>query len=162
MSEDVDVLDNIGLVLKQAKKFRPTQVTDLDDYIQVGLIGLLKAIRAYDSNRGSFSSFAWPIIKNHIISESKRFAQVATAIENIDEVEILEPSTKLKEIMIDLEENDILIVSMRFSGYTFKEIGSKLGITKQGAQYRFKQSVKRIKEINGKKKNSPCRGSQFP
>ncbi len=44
-----------------------------DDYIQEGLIGLLKAVRTFDSERGfSFSTYAWRCIKNSIISEMRR------------------------------------------------------------------------------------------
>jgi RNA polymerase sporulation-specific sigma factor len=45
-----------------------------EDYIQEGLIGLLKAVRTYDETKGfSFSTYAWRCIKNSVISELRRF-----------------------------------------------------------------------------------------
>jgi RNA polymerase sporulation-specific sigma factor len=44
-----------------------------EDYIQEGLIGLLKAVRTFDVEKGfSFSTYAWRCIKNSIISEIRR------------------------------------------------------------------------------------------
>ena len=70
-SEEKMVIDNYGLVVSQAVKFI-AQKQDLDDYIQIGLIGLLKAIRNYDSEKSKFSTFATVCIRNEILKFIKK------------------------------------------------------------------------------------------
>ena len=57
-----------GLVVSQALKFIGSDKQLLEDYIQVGLIGLLKAVRKYDKDRSRFSTFATTCIKNELIN----------------------------------------------------------------------------------------------
>ena len=70
-SEEKMVIDNYGLVVSQSIKFI-TQKQDLDDYIQIGLIGLLKAIRNYNSEKSKFSTFATVCIRNEILKFIKK------------------------------------------------------------------------------------------
>lgn len=52
------VEDNIGLVYKQAKKFKGKAIS-YDDAIQVGSLGLLHSIQNYDPELGiKFSTYA--------------------------------------------------------------------------------------------------------
>ncbi len=63
------VLQNAGLVRSIAMKFCG-RGTDAEDLIQIGNIGMLKAIRSYDPSRGCvFSTFAVPLI----LGEIRRF-----------------------------------------------------------------------------------------
>ncbi len=59
---------NIGLVRKEAhRRCRQSQTELFDDLIQVGSIGLLKAIERFELTRGcAFSSFAIPYIRGEI------------------------------------------------------------------------------------------------
>ena len=60
------VVINRGLVRSIAIRFRDRGV-DIDDLIQIGTIGLLKAIRSFDLNRGTcFSTYAVPMIFGEI------------------------------------------------------------------------------------------------
>lgn len=57
---------NAGLVYKIARSFSPSP-DDLDDLIQVGFIGLVKAIDRFEPDRdNAFSSFAVPKIRGEI------------------------------------------------------------------------------------------------
>jgi RNA polymerase sporulation-specific sigma factor len=63
------VLQNAGLVRSIALRFCG-RGTDAEDLIQIGNIGMLKAIRSYDPSRGCvFSTFAVPLI----LGEIRRF-----------------------------------------------------------------------------------------
>lgn len=63
--------DNYGLLVSQALLFNPRQ-QDLDDYIQVAAIGLIKAIKKFDPSRTvdgkkvKFSTYATVCIRNEI------------------------------------------------------------------------------------------------
>jgi len=58
-----------GLVVSQALSFlRDDRRSNLEDFIQVGLIALLKAIRKYDKTKSKFSTFATLCIKNEFLN----------------------------------------------------------------------------------------------
>ena len=63
------ILDNMGLVYKVANKFkhRCENKCDFDDFIQLGTIGLIKAVDNYDPEKGSsFSYYAYVKIGSEI------------------------------------------------------------------------------------------------
>ena len=67
---------NSGLVNGLAYRFRG-RGTDFEDLVQIGSIGLLKAIRSFDLSRGfAFSTYAVPLI----IGEIRRFLRDDGAI----------------------------------------------------------------------------------
>ncbi len=60
------VIDNMGLVRSLAMRFRD-RGTEAEDLIQIGTIGMLKAIRSFDLSRGTaFSTYAVPLIVGEI------------------------------------------------------------------------------------------------
>ena len=53
---------NMGLVRSIALRFRDRGV-EYEDLVQIGCIGMLKAIRSFDTSRGTvFSTYAVPLI----------------------------------------------------------------------------------------------------
>ena len=64
-SEDL-ILENAALVKSIALKFRD-RGTEFEDLIQIGTIGMLKAIKSFDMERGTaFSTYAVPLIVGEI------------------------------------------------------------------------------------------------
>ncbi len=60
------VLDNMGLVRTVAVKFRD-RGTEFEDLMQIGVMGMMKAIRSFDLARGTaFSTYAVPLIVGEI------------------------------------------------------------------------------------------------
>jgi len=60
------VEDNCGLVKAMALRFRDRGV-ELEDLIQIGTIGLIKAVRGFDESYGTrFSTYAVPLITGEI------------------------------------------------------------------------------------------------
>ena len=60
------VLDNLGLVRTVAVKFRD-RGTELEDLMQIGTMGMIKAIHSFDTGRGTaFSTSAVPLIVGEI------------------------------------------------------------------------------------------------
>ena len=58
---------NMGLVRSIALRFKDRGV-EYEDLIQIGCIGMLKAIRSFDTTRGTvFSTYAVPLIMGEII-----------------------------------------------------------------------------------------------
>ena len=60
------VLDNMGLVRTVAVKFRD-RGTEFEDLMQIGTMGMIKAIHSFDTSRGTaFSTYAVPLIVGEI------------------------------------------------------------------------------------------------
>ena len=60
------VEENLGLVRKVARRFLE-RGTEYEDLVQIGTIGMLKAIRSFDSEKGCvFSTYAVPLIFGEI------------------------------------------------------------------------------------------------
>ena len=60
------IIENTALVKSLALKFRD-RGTELEDLIQIGMIGMLKAIKSFDMERGTaFSTYAVPLIVGEI------------------------------------------------------------------------------------------------
>ena len=69
MNKDVMFNENSGLIWKAIKDMHlyTTKDMELDDYYQIGSMGLLRAIDTYDTNKGvQFSTYAVKCIKNEI------------------------------------------------------------------------------------------------
>ncbi len=75
-SEEELLLKNMGLVHSIASRF-PYSGVEYEDLVQIGSIGLLKAIRNFDASKGfAFSTYAVPVITGEI----KRFLRDDGAI----------------------------------------------------------------------------------
>ena len=69
MNKDVMFNENSGLIWKAIKDMHlyTTKDMELDDYYQIGSMGLLRAIDTYDTDKGTqFSTYAVKCIKNEI------------------------------------------------------------------------------------------------
>lgn len=66
LAEERLVEDNTGLVKSIAQRFTDRGV-ELEDLIQIGMMGMVKAIRSFDLERGTaFSTYAVPLIMGEI------------------------------------------------------------------------------------------------
>jgi RNA polymerase sigma factor for flagellar operon FliA len=60
----------VNLVISQAMSFKPNTISDFEDLLQAGGIGLLQAIRTYDADKDTqFSTYATTLIRNEILNE---------------------------------------------------------------------------------------------
>jgi DNA-directed RNA polymerase sigma subunit (sigma70/sigma32) len=139
------VRENIGLVISQALKFKPTRVTDVDDYIQAGSIGLLKAIRKYQPERGKLSSFAWPSIWREIVHEANKFKEATQSLEFDISVDYVD---NLKDCIPDLTPDQLQIFTLRAEGHTLKEIGSRFDKTKEWARQQLNVIIQKIRDLH--------------
>jgi DNA-directed RNA polymerase specialized sigma subunit len=55
---------NFGLIVSQAVFFRPRNKQELDEYIQIGSLAMLRGIKSFDATKGKFSTFICTCIKN--------------------------------------------------------------------------------------------------
>lgn len=57
---------NTNIAYKICQSYRVNYPNEFEDIKQVALLGLWKACLNYDENRGAISTYAYPIVKNHI------------------------------------------------------------------------------------------------
>ena len=111
---------NIGLAANVAMRFRG-RGADQEDLVQIGSIGLLKAIRSFDPSRGfAFSTYAVPLI----IGEIKRFLR---------DDGTLKVSRGLKRTSALLMKERETCLTERGEEPRMDELAERLGITPQEA-----------------------------
>ena len=166
--------ENLGLIYAVInKKFNFENVTEEDkkNYFEEGMIGLAIAINNYDTSVDSkFSSYAFTCIKNEIckyIDKQKCYKRKTDSEykKSIDEYIDGDKKLTYKYILVNekedyislinkeyilntIEQIDIkdikFIVSKRIEGYTYKEIGIALEISKQAVHTRIKNLKKNL------------------
>lgn len=147
MDENELVQRHLGLVVTIAKKFRPTNDYEHSEYIQEGSIALLRAIRKFDPSRNvQLSTFAWKYIHKAILkyilkqNKNKQVAQLLTDLPNTHTV-----STIQEILPKNLTEKERTIIEMRLEGYTFEEIGKKIGCTRGWSNRLFNRGAEKIR-----------------
>lgn len=143
------VSKNLGLVKEIVRQFRPPNRTEYDEYVQVGTIGLLKAIRKHDPARGALSTIAWRHIKWEIIryiKKSKRGNQKIESIDNHSESISYSEFNMLDIVPDNLSELEQKILQMRIEGYKINDIILATGLDKYRLSKIYKSIVRRIKD----------------
>ena len=112
MSNDVKrpaAEDNLGLVHLCANKFRGRGI-EYDDLYSAGCIGLMKAVKAFDTDRGvKFSTYAIPVI----LGEIKRLFRDGGSVK---------VSRSLKELSLKLQKFREIFLKEKFHEPTIKEL----------------------------------------
>ena len=149
--EEQLVRDNYGLVVSQALSFLSDNKIPLEDYIQAGLIGLLKSIRKFEEKKSKFSTFASVCIKNEMLN-LKRKNKKDLVIFNDDLVSINHPeymASNFFEYLPDhLTEEDKFIIKLKLTNHTNSEIADFLSCSKSTVSNKIRRIIKVIKESN--------------
>lgn len=152
------IKENMGLVYKVIneqyydKKYEFTK----EDMVQTGLLALYKAIQTFDENKNiKFSTFAMTVIKNDLLKFATRDYEKYSGVINDTETSLnstvsndddmsIEDRLGIEEDFSELEGSELLsyirerksekvvkMVMMLSEGYTYEEVGKKLGCSKQ-------------------------------
>ena len=109
---------NLSLVSFAARRFRNRGGGEMEDVIQVGTIGLIKAIDRFDLSREvEFSSFAIP----YIVGEIKRFFRDTTWAVHVPR--------RLQELRVDLAKSRETLVTEQGRAPTVRELAAHLNLT---------------------------------
>lgn len=141
------VVRYIRLIASIASKYRATSY-DVNDFVQEGLLVLLKACKTYNKNSGSsFKNYAALCVENKFISILRK-SQIKSAIPKesmvpIDQLELSDDNTNnpeemflekdfLKNISLSLQEKLSLmereVFSFYIAGCSYEEIATKMDI----------------------------------
>ena len=152
------IKENMGLVYKVIneqyydKKYEFTK----EDMVQTGLLALYRAIQTFDENKNiKFSTFAMTVIKNDLLKFATRDYEKYSGVINDTETSLnstvgndddmsMEDRLGIEEDFSGLEETELLnyikerksekvvkMVELLAEGYTYQEVGDKLGCSKQ-------------------------------
>lgn len=145
-----------------------------DDIFQTGLIGLWQATLKFKPTKGKFSTYAYKSIKNHILKltsnekqrrENKLNKSLYEKIVNDEEETTLldlieDKNCNFEDVVMDHVDVDLLInklqltkqqkdiVLMLSEGYSYTEIGDKLGTSRQNVGNQVNCIRKKSKNIN--------------
>ncbi|MGW3313662.1 RNA polymerase sigma factor SigF [Streptomyces sp. NPDC001073] len=109
---------NLSLVHFAARRFRNRGSGDMEDVIQVGTIGLIKAIDRFDLSREvEFSSFAIP----YIVGEIKRFFRDTSWAVHVPR--------RLQELRVDLAKSKETLATELGRTPTVKELAAHLKLS---------------------------------
>ena len=119
-----------------------------EEALQVGRIGLWRAILGFDPERGfAFSTYAWPCIKHRIWRAVKAYGQVDRTQIPLDPLQVPDPAVvwegkavrrALLSMVDRLPSRMAYVVVARYglqghSPFLYRQIGAALGLTKQRA-----------------------------
>lgn len=127
------VQENMGLVYMVAKRFNDRCV-EMEELVQIGAIGLIKAVDKFDSSMGyTLSTYAVPLIMGeirrflrddnmiHVSRQLKEYARkIAIIRENIKKAENREPTIEELQKQTGLSKED-LVAAME-SGYEVESL----------------------------------------
>jgi len=69
-AKDKLIMHNLRLVAHITKKYQSSP-EDMEDFISIGIIGLIKAIDSFDAGRGRLATYACRCIDNAILSQMR-------------------------------------------------------------------------------------------
>ncbi|MBQ3055896.1 MAG: sigma-70 family RNA polymerase sigma factor [Clostridia bacterium] len=114
------ITENMGLVRAAAMRFRDRGI-EYEDLMQIGTIGMLRAIRTFDVSRGTaFSTFAVPLI----VGEIRR---------NLRDDGIIHVSRSYKQLAAELARQKQEFISKEGREPTLGELAAAVGVTGEEA-----------------------------
>ncbi len=160
---------NMPLVYRTVNEYHlPADV--IQDYTQIGMIGLCKAAKSYGADRGAFSTWAVLVIRSEIghalitrraqrrgggvrdlsLDDEKTYGEHGTPLveslyagDNVEKAVILRDELeRVRQNYGMLDERSKLIIRMRMDGYKLREISDRIGLRRS----RTKQLLQEARE----------------
>ena len=142
------LLENIGIAKKLARRYQFNRVNfTFDDLENVAVIGMLKAYDRYiENDTTSLNTYAHSMAEGEIRNYIKMDEDSKKEKIHLDDLDILyiingreqdkyESELLLEEILEQLNERDRKLLTLHMlEGYTFKEVGDMLSMSKQAVQ----------------------------
>ena len=178
------VIKNMNLVYHMIKQLPHINPNDYDDWVQIGRIGLIKAVSTFDETKGKkFSTYASVCIKNEIYmhlrkerTQNKNISlndiiytdgkgsecQLQDILGNdeelIEEIEDDEIITNALGIILNiLQPKEAVAILYKISGiYTQKDIGESLGVSQSYASRLIGNAGRKIRKYLETEKGPVC------
>jgi len=145
--------------VRRVARLYSTNLSDFDDLVSEGILGLMNAVKTYNGEReASFSTYAYSCVHNRIITAIRKSQRISRCEENIEGLE-LEGSQSPENIVISREELSEVFLWMEnglskteksafelyMSGASYQEIADKLGISLKSADNALARVRKKLR-----------------
>lgn len=150
------VTRNLRLVVSIAKRY-VNEHMDLQECIQEGNVGLIKAANRYDPARGQFASYATFIIKSEIqqarrVQARRGYTLMSTFDEICNDIVCPEPGPEgavrlagaVEHMRKRLTPKQQKVVWLRFEGYGLAELGKAMDISHQAVRCLEQNGLKKL------------------
>ena len=118
---------------------------DRADLHQVGLLGILKAIKTFDEDKSSFKTWAWFWIRSYIRDEITKHKP--SGYTEYEDNPSLDRYVLIAQFFNFIDgEKDKEILSRFLSGQTTTDIGKDWGVSRQSIDQRLYKIHRKIKE----------------
>lgn len=140
------IKDNYGLIVSQALSFNPPSKDELDEYIQIGSLAMMRAAKNFDPEKGQFSTFACNCIsnaiKNYIKKNSKKLDLAAVPTEYVIH-------ESFEELLPDsITDTERKIIQLKLSNFSIKEIAEQTGFSVVKVRNILSKVYSKIRDAN--------------
>jgi RNA polymerase sigma factor (sigma-70 family) len=147
------------LIKSQIKQY--SLMPDFDHYYQAGLLGLWKAYETFNPEKGTFSSYAFLLVRGHILQElrseiRRRGREVShdphesrtfLHLTYLDSIPLLEDETLNLYLMHLTENQQRWVVRRVFCMESEAEIAEKFGVTVYAVKSWRKAAIKKLRTV---------------
>ncbi|MEO0230440.1 MAG: sigma-70 family RNA polymerase sigma factor [candidate division WOR-3 bacterium] len=158
--------NNTGLVYSCISHYFGKEVLKDEEIVQSGMVGLWKAIRSYDTSKGSLSTWAWIQIRKEVQEELKRRqwrgCDLFVSLEELTEKgkifgysinfekrifrkELREVLKQFLDEYLTEEEKEVIVRRFLYND-SFDEICNALELDKRRAYKLFERGMKKLRE----------------
>ena len=161
-----------NIAYKICQSYRVNYPNEFEDIKQVALLGLWKACLNYDKNRGAISTYAYPIVKNHINiyvrglrKHQNRYTSFSEPIKDnltvediiaseidyeediVDRAYVAEVTKKIPVVFTD--EREQFIFKEYINGYTQAQTAQKMNLSQPQISRLQKRVKSKIYKLGG-------------
>lgn len=145
--------------------FPHVRFSDYEDYVQIGAIGLCKAISRYDPSKSQLSTYACWCIRSalHDYERDARAAcrdvrkevcrvedlPIGSALASCETVETLAMADEIMSSIRNLPPQDIQIIYLRIAGYSQRQIAQLLQLSQGWVSKRLSAIQQRLRREVG-------------
>lgn len=148
------------IIRLKASKLKKNADVDSDDLFQEGVLGLLEAVRRYNSEKGRFQPFAEVCIINRMKNALSKSARGLTVAEDYD-MELLSDSGATTEENLILSEQsaefsaklskllsakELKVLGLYLDGFSYKQIADKLEIPVKSVDNSLSRAKQKLKK----------------
>lgn len=167
-AENTVALNYLGLTKSIARSFGAIGIADTDDLAGYGMLGLVRAIRTYDTTSdASFKTYASKCIKNAIVDATRKVSSKMEEV-NLDDVfqdtdsdpenvflENEASSLLLDAISATLNPTEFAVLRLYIECMSYADISKELGLEQKKVDntiYSAKRKIKKLLETSKKNK----------
>lgn len=159
-AENAVALSYMSLTKSIARSFGAIGIADTDDLAGYGMLGLIRAIRTYDTTAAaSFKTYASKCVKNAIVDATRKAANKVEEVNLDDEFQTSDAdpenlfleneasSLLLDAISSTLTPTELAVLRLHIECLSYADIAKELGIEQKKVDNTIYSAKKKIKKL---------------